>query len=202
MDGQQYLDQITPTANKHGKFSNLFSNSIGKLLILGVVATILIIIIGSAFKGETHDAKSDLISLKLRLDNFSETVAKYGSYTKSSSLRTLTNTLSSMLNDSKENVKTHLTDAYQFNESKEITEDATAAEAEYFTNLNAELATASTGQSFDRAYARKISLALNHLMDLEYSIYTYASNDDTKNLLSTFYNDLVPIYNSFNNYSE
>ena len=201
MDGQQYLNQITPTPNKHSSLPKFLSNTAGKLIVGGIIATILIIIVGSALKGETHEIGSDLLSLKAHLDSFSETITKYGSHAKDSTLRTATNDLSTALANSNQELTDHLTEKYEFSKNG-VPEETAAAESEYFSTLNAALLLASSGQSFDHAYARKMALAINRLMDTELGIYNYATDADEKNMLATFYNDLLSIYNSFNNYSK
>lgn len=177
------------------------SNSIGKLLVIGIAAIILVIIIGSAFKGESHDINSDLLSLKAQLDSFSKTIDDYGGSATDSTLRSATASLSSALAESNQELTDYLSENYDF-AKKGLPEEVSAAEAEYYTVLNGELAVARAGQFFDRAYARKIIFALERLMANEYDIYDYAKEDDAKNLLAGFYNNLATIYNIFNNYSK
>ena len=67
MDGQQYLNQITPTAQKDNGIVGIFKSKIGILLIAGVILTLAIIIIGSAMKPQTTtpaDAKTQPSPLK------------------------------------------------------------------------------------------------------------------------------------------
>ena len=197
MDGQQYLNQISPVAAKHSKLPKFLQNPIAKVLTLGVLGLIVILIIGAMLSGGSKtENKSGIFVLRNDLSELSRIVTTYKPNVRSASSQQNTNSLLSVLASSTRSLTGYI--------AENVEEPETPVEDTSFdaATLEHELFSAATGQSFDHAYARKIALAISSIMTNEKTIYDSTSNTDLKNLLSTSYNSLATIYDNFNNYSE
>lgn len=204
MDGQQYLNQITPTAQKDNGILGIFKSKIGILLIAGVILTLAIIIIGSAMKPQTTtpaDAKTQTFTLKNQFDVISNSFSTHQKNLHSPTLRSISAEVSRILSDSNKKFTDQITTELTYTAAS-ITDDIVAVNKSYYATLDSALFAEVGGPSYDRAFARKMAMALKRFLDAELSIYNLSQSDDLKNILSSSYNSLSPLYVQLNNYSE
>ena len=199
MDGQQYLDQISPATNKNSKLSKLLSNTAGKIIVLGVgaiIAFVVILIIGSSLSGSKKDLKYQIFSLGADIDTVSQIAEDHKADIKSSALRKSTSSLVLSLNNLSEKLGTFAINAYP-------EEDPSTGEVNaYIATIGDDLRAAATGYNFDTAYARKIAIAIDDINTEVYDIYISTKNGELQEILAEIQESILTFYDQFNNYSE
>ncbi len=201
MDNIAYLNQISAENRASKTNSNsLFSPKL--MIILGaiVLITIIIIIGGSLSSGSEKGV--DLVSqINLRSVNLSKTISTYNKQAKSSELRSIASSLSSILTETSSKTTELLSSVYGLKNGK-ISEKITEKEATYIENVNAELEKARLNGLLDRNYVRILTLQTGLLMSLESECLSRTNNSDVKNVLSNSYANLAGIYETLSNYSD
>ena len=202
MDGQEYLNQISaanrPLAQKsHGFLSSKFF----KVGLIGIVALILIIILGSILGSGKGGEKNLSISLYLHISNTNELIKKYQSDIKSSDLRSNAASLSGILSDVNSKVESYLTEKYKF-KAKDI-EKKTVEEAKLEMDaLDSELFNAKINGILDRIFAHKIAYEVSMIMSEEAKLLNAVKNEDYRAVIEENYNSLKNLYDKFNDFSE
>ena len=203
MDGQDYLNQIS-ASNRPIKPSKLEKLLSSKLFLFGVGAAILfiiILIIGSILSGGKKDLKDLSYSLKLHLDNTSEIIKIYQNDVKSSSLRSSSASLSGIISDTNNKLTKYITNTYgstPSNVSADIIDQTTLEK----DNLIAELSEAKINGILDRIYAHKMAYEISTITAEETKIINTTKDESLIDILTTSYNSLLNLYDSFNNFSE
>lgn len=202
MDGQNYLNQISasvrPTKKpRHG----LLGSPIFKVIFIGIIAFIIIIIVGSIFSSGRASVESQTVSLKLHLDNTLEVISTYQPSVKSSDLRSSSASLYSVLLNTSRELTAYLTDTYNYkdNSSSYQTESDNA-------NLNRDaldssLMNAKINGILDQIYMSKLSYEISVIMSEESTIYSAAKNETLKSLLSNSYSSLETLLPYFSDSS-
>ena len=203
MDGQDYLNQISATNRpiKTSKFKSIINSKYFYIGIGAVVFFIIILIIGSILSNNKTDVKSLSFALKVHLDNTSEVIKTYQNDVKSSALRSSSASLASILSNTNNDLTNYLTEKYNFKPkeiSNKITDQATLEK----DGLESELFEAKINGILDRIYAHKMTYQISLFTTEEARIINATSDEDLKNLLSTSYDSLLILYDSFNNFSE
>ena len=199
MDGQQYLDQISPATSKGFKLPGILSSTLGKAIVAGLVGLILIIIlavVGLSLGGSKTGAKSSVYSLNSNLSTFAQIADYYEPYLKSSELRNYTSSLAVNIADSTREIDNFIAENY------DNSTEAAVTTAAYLATLEEQLFEATVSASFDAAYARKMAIAANKLLSDIQDIYGSSSSSSLKSVLSSVYDRLSSSYDQFNNYSE
>ena len=202
MDGQEYLNQISAanrplTQKSHGFLSSKFF----KVGLIGVVALILIIILGSILGSGKGGEKNLSIGLYLHISNTNELIKKYQSDIKSSDLRSNAASLSGILSDVNSKVESYLTEKYKF-KAKDI-EKKTVEEAKLEMDaLDSELFNAKINGILDRIFAHKIAYEVSMIMSEEAKLLNAVKNEDYRAVIEENYNSLKNLYDKFNDFSE
>jgi len=203
MDKQEYLNQISASnrPEKKSKFASLLSSKIFLVGVIGVVALILVIVIGSALSSGKTNGKDTLYSLILHINNTSGVIKEYQSNLKSSDLRSYSASLQSVLSNTNNDFTAFATEKYKYKEKdvkKNIVEEATTAR----DKLKADLFNAKINGILDRVYAHKMAYEISLIMSDESQILKSIKNDKLSEMVSRSYNSLNNLYNNFNNFSE
>lgn len=175
-----------------------------KLFIFGAAALILaiaIMIVGSILSSGKTSEKDSTYALKLHLDNTAAVIKSYQSSVKSSTLRSNSASLYSILTNTSRDLDNYLTEKYSFKEKdadKKISEQATLEK----DGLESELFNAKINGILDRIYAHKITYEISTLMNEESNLFKKSGNESLKNILNTSYQSLENLYKSFSEYSE
>lgn len=202
MEGQEYLNQISALNRPTKKSMPKFLSS--KLFIFGAAAltlAILIMIVGSILSSGKTSEKDSTYALKLHLDNTAAVIKSYQSSVKSSTLRSNSASLYSILTNTSRDLDNYLTEKYSFKEKdadKKISEQATLEK----DGLESELFNAKINGILDRIYAHKITYEISTLMSEESNLFKKSGNESLKNILNTSYQSLENLYKSFSEYSE
>ena len=201
MDNIAYLNQISAENRASKTNSNgLFSPKL--MIILGAIVLITIIIIVGGSLSSGSEKGVDLVSqISLRSVNLSKTISTYNKQTKSSELRSIASSLSSILTETSSKTTELLSSVYGLKNGK-ISEKITEKETAYIENVDAELEKARLNGLLDRNYVRILTLQTGLLMSLESECLSRTNNSDVKNVLSNSYANLASIYETLSNYSD
>ena len=203
MDEQEYLNQISAENRpvKKSRAGGLFSSKIFMAIGIGVAALILIIIIGSILGSGKDDEKNLATTLKLHLSNTTEIIDKYQPEVKSSDLRSSSASLKGVLTNTDKDLTAFLTEVYEYNEKKvdqKILDEITLEK----DGLESELFEAKINGILDRIYAHKMAYEVSMFLSEESDLMNLTKNEALKEALSSSYNSLENLYNSFNDFSE
>ncbi len=202
MEGQDYLNQISANnrpAQKQKK--GILSSKFFLVGAIGLVALIIIIIIGALVNGNKGGEKNLSFALKLHLDNTSSVIEEYQPNVKSSSLRSSSASLNSVISDTNSKLTDFVTAKYEFKE-KDVDKKLKDAAAGNQEELSNELFEAKINGVLDRVYAHKMSYETSMLMTEEAKLINSSKDDALKSILSTSYDSLKNLYDNFNNFSE
>lgn len=202
MDNQAYLDQISATTRPAKKSPSNFLSSLTFKIIIGVgIAFIIMAIIGAILSGINGNTKSNSISLKLHFDNLSKTISTYQPSLKSSTLRSYSASLSSIISSTNRDLTTYITETYEYKDSS-VDEKLLSTEAALSDELNQELFNAKINGLLDRTYARKMAYEISIITSREASLIKSLKDDTIKSSLTSSHNSLATLYDDFNNFSE
>ncbi len=195
-----YLQSISAKPKKSGPLGgNLFSKKFLIPLIAVAIISILIIIVGS-ISGSKPKNLDITVRLSDRTANLTKTVDKYTPLLKSSELRGMGSSFSSILKTTSvpltNSVKNDFAKA-----SKTTLDDIAAEETEYITNVNNTLENARLNAILDRTFAREIAYQIAMLRTLQQDCINNTKNDTLKSSLESSVDSLNNLYEQFMNYS-
>lgn len=210
MDNMAYLQQISSPTPQQAKspIASLFSGRLIKILIGLAVLAILIIIIGSLIpQNSGNSERSQVEQIQLRSSNLIKTIGTYNKSLKSSSLRSTGQSLSSVLAETNRNLAALLKSDYSVSEEEKesassLSKDTKTSEENYINKLNQTLENARLNANLDRTYARQMALETAILSSLESSLLAKTSNNNLKTILTTSLNNLSPLHNAFDNFTD
>ena len=135
------------------------------------------------------------------IDNTTELIDEYQPNVKSSTLRSYSASLKSVLTNIGSNVSSLLTEKYNLKNKgydKKIV-DALQVERDA---LNADLFEAKINGNLDRIYTHKMAYEISIFMSEEMQLSNSSKDEDLKEKLKTSYDSLENLYNEFSNFSE
>ncbi|MDO4611917.1 MAG: hypothetical protein Q4B29_00420 [Candidatus Saccharibacteria bacterium] len=202
MENLDYLNQISgdvrPT--KSGK-PGFMSSPFFKLGVGGLIALILILILGAILNAGSGGVKEQSFWLELRLSNTLEVVSTYQANVKSSDLRSSSASLYGILSNTERELNEYLAKKYNYTEKsvdKKMVEEATLEK----DGLSSELFEAKINGNLDRIYAHKMAYEISLISSKESSIYGSTKDEELKGILETSFNSLNNLYEKFNSFSE
>ena len=198
MDNTEYLKQISQTVRPEKKSRGWMSSPIFKVVVGGILAFIVIMIIGSVITGGKTSLKEQTISLKLHVENTMNVVSEYQTNLKSSDLRSSSASLSGILSNTNRKLTEYIEGKYSDKDSKDLEEEATTHKDE----LENDLFEAKINGILDRIFAHKMALEVYLIIAEETSIYDASKDENLKSILESSYNSLNNLYNNFNDFSE
>lgn len=204
MNEQEYLNQISASVRpmKAPKSRNgILSSPIFKVGIIGLVALVLIMIVGSVLGGGGKDGKAKAIALALHIDNTAEVVSEYQPSVKSSDLRSSVATLYSVLSNTSRDLNGYLEEKYGYRSgsaSKELTAQADLEK----DGLEADLFEAKITGTLDRIMAHKMVYEITVLYTDEQNVYKATNDSGLKSALESSMSSLETLYDKFNSFSE
>lgn len=202
MEGQEYLNQISaenrPVKKSGGK---IFSSKFFWVGVIGVVALIIIMIIGALLGGNKGGEKNLTYALKLHLDNTAAIISEYQPTVKSSALRSSSASFYGVLTNTSRDLTNYLTERYNFKD-KDISQNLTDEAQLNSDGLKAELFEAKINGVLDRVYAHKMAYEIMMIKSEESKIYDSTSNETLKEMMSQSFNSLENLYDNFNDFSE
>ena len=203
MDNKSYLNQISAENRpvKKSKASNILSSPFTKILAIGIVVLIAIVIVGAILGNNKDNTKNKTIALGLHTKNLITTINYYQPSIKSSILRSSSAALSTILNSTKSAIDTYLTNKYELKE-KDIEQKIVDSENALFVELDNSLIEAKINGLLDRTYARQMAYEISVVMNRESEIYKTIKDENLKTSLSSSYDSLGQLYDSFDSFSE
>lgn len=207
MDSLEYLNQISqsnrPVKPNTKVKAKLLNASIIKIILGGVVLFFLIMIIG-VMLGNLHAKPEELTKqLYTRTSNLNSVITDYNKSLKSSRLRSIGLSLSSVLTNSGNQLSTYIMGEEGGQELLKPEEETLLAEQQLSETLNTSLNNAKLNGILDRAYSNQIGLEVSLLLSMISELEERAKDDtDLMNILVTYYQNLKVIHENFENYTE
>ncbi len=203
MDRQEYLNEISASARpitpKRG--NKILSSKFFWVGFIGIVAFIVIAIIGGIIGNSSTGSKDQLFSLILHLDNTVEIIQEYQSSIKSSDLRSYSASLGNILSSSATDLTNYATEKYNF-KAKDVKKSISEEETTAKDALYDELFNAKINGYLDRVYAQKFAYEISIIGTRESQLIKATSNSTLQEILTKSYNSLSNLYDNFNNFSE
>ena len=204
MDNFAYLNQISQTSRPVGKNPHKTTNATTRLIIkisiIGVVLFFLLMSLGGLISN-LNSKTSDLTKqLYLRTTNLNTAIGSYNRYLKSSKLRAITVSLSSVLSSTSNQLSGYISGT---SNKKDISpsESVVNEEAELISGFSTALENARLNGVLDRIYHTQLSLQVSLLMSLTSQIISRTKDDTLTNIVTTFYNNLSTINDQLEAYS-
>lgn len=200
MDNQAYLDQLAASnrPTKPNKFLELSSSKIFKLVAAAVGTFILIFIIGAILSSVKGGKQQTLLDFKARLDGISSTIDKYQGSLKSSSLRSHSASLYTIITTT----ASATGDFIEANYKPDKDSKPSKSEDERTTERDNDLYDAKINGLLDRTYARKFAYEISVLMSDESKLLKQFDDAGFKNAINSSYNSLSVLKDSFTSFSE
>lgn len=210
MDNFEYLNQIAqsthPQKPQSSGLSNLLRNPIFKIAIGGIILFFLLMIIGGLLGNVNHKSSDLTKQLYVRANNLNSVITTNNQLLKSSRLRALNLSLSTVLTNATRDLSAYLVpeDAKSKDKANALTpsEKLANSESELLDNLNTTLTNARLNGILDRTYSNQITLQVSLLMSLTTELYARTKDEKLQEILISFYNNLQPIHQSLSDYSE
>ena len=200
MDGQDYLNQISAQARPEKKSKLNFMNSpIFKVSIGGIIALILIVIIGSILTSSSGGIKSRSISLKYHIDNTLNIISTYQPDIKSSDLRSSSASLYSVLSNTSRELTDYLIGNFNYADGSETYQTDFENASMNSAILESDLFNAKINGILDKVYASKMAYEISSIMSEENTIYDSTDDAYFQSILSASYQSLETLYPNFNN---
>ena len=196
MNNQDYLDQITASAQgSQSKRNMIISPLVLKLLIAGVVLAILIIVFGSIFGNMGTKTEDVAKQLSLRLANVSTTIETYNPNVKSSQLRKEGSGVKSVINNTQRDLNKFLEEKYNYTKVDQKSK-LYADETSFIEKANKELEYARLNAFLDRVYLNQLLYQIEQIVVLESNINSRTDNQNLKDIVQSSMNNLKQSYES------
>lgn len=202
MNEQEYLNQISAEVRPDKlpkQKSGILSSPFFKVGVIGLVALVLIMIVGSVLSSGKTDDKTRTIQLLLHLDNTAKVISDYQPSVKSSDLRSSSASLYSVLTNTSRETTNYLSENYGY---KSASNDlVTQADTER-DGLEADLFDAKINGTLDRIFAHKMEYEITMILAEEQSVYRVTSDSGYRSALESSMSSLETLYDKFNSFSE
>lgn len=203
MDGQEYLNQISTAVRPEKKsgMGGLMGSPIFKVAAVGVIAFIVIIIIGAVLSGGKGGVEKQGTELLLHIDNTSGVISTYQPSLKSSDLRSSSASLYSILSNTSRELTDYLTTKFNY-KPKSVDKKWVEAATLHNDELDETLFNAKINGILDRIYAHKMAYEISLITSKESSLYASSRDDALREIINSSYNSLNNLYDKFNDFSE
>lgn len=208
MNNKEYLEQISASnrqTKKSGTISIFGFDISPKLLAFivgGLVAAILIIIIGSIAGGGSKNSERDLVDrIYQRSINLSSVISDFNKRVKSSELRSMSTSLNAILTETTYNLTSILENDFGAKRADTPEKESIATEeTERKELLEKDLETGRLKGQLDRVFASDFAYEIAMLRSLESEASAKTDKENLKSFLETSSSNLEKLYNQFNNF--
>jgi hypothetical protein len=188
-----YLNQIAPEAPKKTVFALNF-----RTVIMGAIGVIILIIIIATVSGAiTNGQKEPWQRFSARLNATTTVVDSATGNIKSSQLRSVNSDLKLYLTNTKRDLSKAMA-ALDVNTEKL---PAKIVAEENGTGITERLEDGRLNAKFDSTYSREMTYQLATILSLLQQLYSSNVGPQTKELLKTAYDNLLPTYNTVSEFS-
>ena len=191
MNNLEYLNQISKTSRPvKNSGNNQGFGTIIKIAVIGVVAFIILFIVGAIISSKSNSASTLGPQIYIRT-----TINTYNKSLRSSRLRSIGLTLSSTLT-----AATNQLDPF-FKSSASKDKNLTQSETEYQANLDGTLTNAKLNGMLDRAYANQMQLQTSLLLSMLEQAINHTRDENLKNIYAQYQSNLTATNTDLVNYS-
>ncbi len=196
MNNLEYLNQISKTSRPvKNSGNNQGFGTIIKIAVIGVVAFIILFIVGAIISSKSNSASTLGPQIYIRTTNLEKTINTYNKSLRSSRLRSIGLTLSSTLT-----AATNQLDPF-FKSSASKDKNLTQSETEYQANLDGTLTNAKLNGMLDRAYANQMQLQTSLLLSMLEQAINHTRDENLKNIYAQYQSNLTATNTDLVNYS-
>lgn len=208
MNNKEYLEQISTQTRQAKKpatksfFGLDISPKLLAFIIGGVVAAILIIIIGSIAGSGSNNSERDLTDrIYQRANNLSTVISDFSKRIKSSELRSMSTSLNAVLTETTYSLTTILENDFgSDNADKPAKEEIATEEEKRMEILSNDLETGRLKGQLDRVYASDFAYEIAMLLSLESEASAKTDKDSLRSALKTSSDNLEKLYEQFNSF--
>lgn len=208
MNNKEYLEQISTQTRQAKKtatksfFGLDISPKLLAFIIGGVVAAILIIIIGSIAGSGSNNSERDLTDrIYQRANNLSTVISDFNKRIKSSELRSMSTSLNAVLTETTYSLTTILENDFgSDNADKPAKEEIATEEEKRMEILSNDLETGRLKGQLDRVYASDFAYEIAMLLSLESEASAKTDKDSLRSALKTSSDNLEKLYEQFNSF--
>lgn len=203
MDNKAYLDEIAVKGKKKFSSGPFLTPVMMKLIIVGAIAVIVMVIVGTMLGSRTEDVSSIHASVYARINSIMAEegpIEFYYERLKASELRSYASALIASLTTTKTKI-----DSISSNIGLDVESLPAEAVAENETQMSeymAELEDAYLNGVLDITYASSTSYQLTLLIGLETQARSKTNDPDYAEALDNSISDLTKLQKSFKNYSD
>lgn len=203
MNDIEYLSQIAkdnraPKAKTAGKFP--IEPKWLKIIGIGILGVILIVILGGIISGISKGERDIIDRIYARTQNLNASISEYGDMVKSSELRSMGNSLSTVLLETGSKVAGLLTSEYGADGTDPQRPEITEEEAQHIAEVNADLNYGRLNGLLDRYFAREMTREIGLLKALESEATEKTKSDTVKDVMVNSWNNLNKLETQFTEY--
>lgn len=178
--------------------SGISGGTIAKIALGGLALFILLMILGSALGNKSSKSLDLTKQLFARTTAVNEITTSYGKTLKSSQLRAISLSLSSVLTGAENQLNTYFAES---DIDPKLSEKTATSEAALTANLDQTLTNAKLNGILDRIYANQIQLQVSLLLSLISQGLSRTKDDGLISILDSYRSNLSVIEENLHNYS-
>lgn len=205
MDNLEYLNQISksnrPLRPARKKSSGPLGSPIFKIAIGGIIALVFILAFASLFSNLGKKAGELTKQVLLRTNNLNSVVAEYNPAVKSSRLRAIGSSLTTVLTNSSTQLSTYLASVDDSKDPTTPGNKTIATETAQLEELQLALTNAKLNGVLDRAYENQLSLQVSLLLSLISELEDRTKDSELLSILSSYSSNLETIHSNLEAYS-
>lgn len=203
MDNFEYLNQISQSNRpvKRKSSTNPKTGLIIKLSAAGVVLFFLLMAVGAMLGNLNSKTTSLTKQLYSRTTSLNTVITTYNRDLKSSQLRAITASLSTILTNASNQLSGYLTAKSKDKNALVLDEKTTASETKLINELNESLNNAKLNGVLDRYYDNQIGLQVSLLLAQTSQLLARTKDPDLILILTNLHTSLETIHQSIENYS-
>lgn len=207
MNNLEYLNHISQSNRpvQQTKQSKINGGLILKILVGGLLATAILIAIGTLINSGSNKATDVARQLYVRMENVSNTISAYNKSLKSSQLRSINYSLSGALTGARNQLGEYLSANAKKGEKPLVPSASALKEEEAMFNgsngVNAQLTNAKLNGRLDRYYAAQIHLQVSLMMSMCSELLERDHSAKLREVIEPFYSNLNLIEQSLDNYN-
>lgn len=204
MDNMAYLQQISSTSKPKTGAGGKFKFNPLWLIPVGVIIVVMIFVgVISSMLGGVQDKEKDLtFQASARAQALVQIIRTNNTYVKSSDLRTMATSLSTVLTDTDRDLVAVLRSDFNYDSVNKETLPFMAEETELITNLEVSLTDAQLNGILDRVYVRELNLQIALLLSIESEALARTERPALQEVLTKSINSLQNLQTQFTEYTD
>ena len=201
MNDIEYLNTIAKdnrAVKSSSEKDHILSPKIIKIIVAAVAAVVLMMILGGVLSGLGNGERDLLDKIYLRASSLNTSISEYQDSLKSSELRALSSSLSTILRETASKTGAILTSEYGTTDPRD--ENTSAEEEAHIATVNTALNYGKINGLLDRYFAREMSREIVLLQSLESETVEKTSSAPVKEALTSSWNNLERLSSNFANF--